>query len=120
MYEPITHTYTPDNFYAGSAYPHINTAKPAAAPIAKYAPVIIKDGKVAPAVTVSEGEDGAQTSSATTEGLYGVSLEEATAADQTIAVALTGEILASALVLPEGASAADFELEFRKLGIFLK
>ncbi len=119
MYEVNSHEYTGNNFYADSNYPHIVAARMTAAAISKYAPVAVDaDGKLTPVTVTANGEDG--TTALSTEGLYGIALEEATAADKLIPVALTGEILSSALVLSEGVTASALEVEFRKLGIFLK
>lgn len=119
MYEVNTHTHDGNNFYAGSNFPHMIAARMTAGAISKYSPVAVDEGgKLTPVTVTVNEEDG--TTALSTEGLYGIALEEATEADKLISVALTGEILSSALVLSEGVSASALEFEFRKLGIFLK
>lgn len=106
----------PDYLIAGTA--EINTAvKEAAAEMKRGAPVVLDStGKLA-AVTVSGDETAGFT--VTADGLYGILAEDAAAGEDGI-VYLTGEFFADALVLPEGATAADLEVPLRNLGIFLK
>ena len=68
------------------------------------------------AVTVSGGP-GTYKTEAT--GLYGILAEDVKSGEQGV-VYLSGEFFADALVLPANGSAADLEVPFRALGIFLK
>ena len=68
------------------------------------------------AVTVS-GSTGNYKTEAT--GLYGILAEDVKSGEQGV-VYLSGEFFADALVLPANGSAADLEVPFRALGIFLK
>ena len=97
--EKKTFSTQPDYLIAGTAE-IVTAAKEAAAALKRGAPVVLDgSGKLA-AVTVSGGP-GTYKTEAT--GLY-----------------LSGEFFANALVLPANGSAADLEVPFRALGIFLK
>ena len=101
----------PDYLIAGTA--EIVTA---AAALKRGAPVVLdSSGKLA-AVTVS-GSTGNYKTEAT--GLYGILAEDVKSGEQGV-VYLSGEFFADALVLPANGSAADLEVPFRALGIFLK
>ena len=113
LYDVKTHSYEPENFYAGAQFPRMTGSKAPSAVIAKYEPVAIDaDGKLA------------SLTAATDTGLYGIALEEADEKavqdGRAVPVLLTGEVFASALTLPASVAAADLEVPFRKLGIFLK
>lgn len=116
-YAPTTSELEGKNFFAGVEFPHITGKKVASAVIAKYSPVILtSDGKLA-AVTATNGGDDTYTTD--TAGLYGITLEDIQANEEG-AVLLTGEVLASALILGENVSASALEVPFRNIGIFLK
>lgn len=122
MYEVQTHTHSGNNFYAGSSFPQMTAAALVAESIGKYAPVVITDGKISPAVktvTDGEGEEAVTTTAVTTDGLYGIALE-AGEADETIPVLLTGEVHTSALNIPEDTDTTALTAAFRNLCIFLK
>ena len=105
----------PDYLIAGTAE-IVTAAKKAAAALERGAPVVLdSSGKLA-AVTVS-GSTGNYKTEAT--GLYGILAEDVKSGEQGV-VYLSGEFFADALVLPANGSAADLEVPFRALGIFLK
>lgn len=105
----------PDYLIAGNAE-IVTAVKKASAALKRGAPVVLNsDGKLA-AVTVS-GSTGNYKTEAT--GLYGILAEDVKSGEQGV-VYLSGEFFADALVLPANGSAADLEVPFRALGIFLK
>ena len=101
-----TFRHEPEYFEAGP-YPIAKAVKTAAADLAAHAPVALEDGKLV-AVT-----------SANKANVYGL-LPEAAAADEEAVVYLTGDFFADSLALEDGVTAADIEVELRKIGIFLK
>lgn len=106
----------PDYLIAGTAE-IVTAAKEAAAALKRGAPVVLDgSGKLA-AVTVVSGGPGTYKTEAT--GLYGILAEDVKSGEQGV-VYLSGEFFANALVLPANGSAADLEVPFRALGIFLK
>ena len=105
----------PDYLIAGTAE-IVTAVKEASAALKRGAPVVLDgSGKLA-AVTVSGGP-GTYKTEAT--GLYGILAEDVKSGEQGV-VYLSGEFFANALVLPANGSAADLEVPFRALGIFLK
>ncbi len=101
----------PDYLIAGPAE-IITAVKTTAAALKRGAPVVLNaEGKLA-AITVAGG-------TVTTTGLYGIMAEDAKSGEESI-VYLSGEFFADALVLPDGATAANVEVALRNLGIFLK
>ena len=102
-----TFRHEPEYFEAGG-HPIAKAVKEAAADIAAHAPVILNEsGKLEAATKENKAS------------LYGL-LPEAAENGKEAVVYLTGEFFADALVLPESTTAKDFEVELRKLGIFLK
>lgn len=101
-----TFRHEPEYFEAGP-HPIAKAVKTAAADLAAHAPVALEDGKLV-AVT-----------SANKESIYGL-LPEAAVADEEAVVYLTGDFFADSLALEDGVTAADIEVELRKIGIFLK
>lgn len=101
----------PDYLIAGVAE-IVTATKETAAALERGAVVALNgDGKLA-AITVADG-------AVTTDGLYGIMAEAAGDGEDGI-VYLSGEFFADALVLPDGATAADVEVALRNIGIFLK
>jgi hypothetical protein len=120
-------TYTPDNFHAGT-YPITRETAivKASTQIARHAPVKLEGGKLLPVTaktaTAANADNVVPAKTAlenTVAGLYGIAAEGGSGGDE-IAVYLTGEFLADALVYESGVLAATLKDEFRKLGIFLK
>ena len=72
---------------------------------------VVKSGKAAK-VTASGG-------TVTTTGLYGIVADSA-ASGEDVVIYLTGEFFADKLALESGVTAADLEVAFRNIGIFLK
>ncbi|MBO6267591.1 MAG: DUF2190 family protein [Clostridium sp.] len=97
----------PDYLIAGANVAIETTAKTAAGAISKGAPVKLDSNGKAAAV------------SAKADTLYGIAAEDA-AADEPIVIYLSGEFFADKLALPDGVTAADLEVGFRNIGIFLK
>lgn len=102
-----TFRYDPEYFEAGP-HPVAKAVKTAAADLAAHAPVALDDSGKLVAVT-----------SANKASIYGL-LPEAAAADEEAVVYLTGDFFADSLALEDGVTAADIEVELRKIGIFLK
>ena len=102
-----TRRYDPSHFEAGVG-PVAKAVKVAAEDLPEHAPVALDDGGKLVAVT-----------SANKANVYGL-LPEAAATDEEAVVYLTGEFFADSLALPEGMTAADIEVELRKINIFLK
>ena len=102
-----TFRHEPEYFEAGP-YPIAKAVKTAAADLDAHAPVALDDSGKLVAVT-----------SANKANVYGL-LPEAAATDEEAVVYLTGEFFADSLALPEGMTAADIEVELRKINIFLK
>jgi hypothetical protein len=104
------YAFNPDYLIAGN-YPIQTAVKTAAEAIAAGAPVVLgADG--AANVTVSEG-------AVVTTGLYGIAAESAEA-NAPVVIYLTGEFFSDALQCGTGVTAADLEVPFRNIGIFLK
>lgn len=102
----------PDYFIAGANFPIQTSVKAVAAAIDAHAPVALNaDGKLV-AVT--------KTGDAITTGIYGITAEAASAADEEVVVYISGEFFADALKLDSSVTAADVEIAFRNIGIFLK
>jgi len=105
------YAFNPDHLIAGVNIPIETAVKTAAEAIAAGAPVILgADG--AANVTVSEG-------TVVTTGLYGIAAESAKA-NEPVVIYLTGEFFSDALQCGTGVTAADLEVPFRNIGIFLK
>lgn len=102
-----TFRHEPEYFEAGP-HPVAKAVKTAAADLAAHAPVALDDSGKLVAVT-----------SANKANVYGL-LPEAAVADEEAVVYLTGDFFADSLALEEGVTAADIEVELRKIGIFLK
>ncbi len=102
-----TFRHEPEYFEAGP-HPIAKAVKTAAADLAAHAPVALDDSGKLVAVTAANKAN-----------VYGL-LPEAAAADEETVVYLTGEFFADALALEAGVTAADIEVELRKIGIFLK
>ena len=103
--------FNPDHLIAGTNIAIETSVKTAAEAIVAGAPVVLgADG--AANVTVSEG-------AVVTTGLYGIAAESAKA-DEPVVIYLTGEFFSDALQCGTGVTAADLEVPFRNIGIFLK
>jgi len=102
-----TFRHDPEYFEAGP-HPIAKAVKKAAVDLAAHAPVALDDSGSLVAVTAANKAD-----------VYGL-LPEAAAADEETVVYLTGEFFADTLTLEAGVTAADIEVELRKVGIFLK
>lgn len=114
-----TFRHEPEYFEAGP-HPIAKAVKTAAADLAARSPVVLgSDGKISPITVTTTGEGETAKTTVTTTGLYGL-VPEAAAEGEDAVVYLTGEFFADSLTLPEGATAADIEVELRKIGIFLK
>lgn len=113
--EYIEHfSFDPDHFIAGG-YPIASDPEKAAGEdgIKRYAPVMIKDGKImklASKEALTSGESG---------DLYGIAMNDAKNGEPVV-VWCTGEFFADALVLEEGVTLDDVRVPLRKLNIFLK
>lgn len=102
----------PDYFIAGTKVPIVTKVKVASAALDAHAPVALNaDGKLV-AVT--------KTGEAITAGIYGITAEAATAADEEVVVFVSGEFFGDALKLDSSVTVADVEVPFRNIGIFLK
>lgn len=107
-------TYSCEEEYliAGTNVRIVTEVKEAAADLEKGAPVILdSDGKAA---KVTAGESGV-----TTTGLYGI-VADSTESGEDAVIYLTGEFFKDKLALESGVTAADLEIDFRNIGIFLK
>ncbi len=114
-----TFRHEPEYFEAGP-HPIAKAVKTAAADLAARSPVVLgSDGKISPITATTTGEGDAAKTTVTATGLYGLVPEAAKEGEDAV-VYLTGEFFADSLTLPEGATAADIEVELRKIGIFLK
>lgn len=103
--------FNPDHLIAGANIAIETSVKTAAEAIVAGAPVVLgADG--AANVTVAEG-------AVVTTGLYGIAAESAKA-DEPVVIYLTGEFFSDALQCGTGVTAADLEVPFRNIGIFLK
>lgn len=107
-----TYTYDAGYLIAGTTVRIVTEVKEAAADLKKGAPVLLNDSGKAAKVTASEG-------SVTTTGLYGIVADDAESGDDVV-IYLTGEFFADKLALESGVTAADLEVPFRNIGIFLK
>ena len=97
----------PHRFEAG-IHPVAKAVKIAAENIPAHAPVVLNDeGKLA--LLTAENK----------ASVYGLT-PDSVIQDEEGPVYLTGEFFADSLILPEGMSAADIEVDLRKIGIFLK
>ena len=103
-----TFSTTPEYIIAGTTIGITAAVKTAAADIAKYAPVILADGKVSPAADKTK-----------LAALYGIAADSAKK-DGRAVIWLSGEFFADGLALPDGITAADIEVAFRNIGIYLK
>ncbi len=102
----------PDYFIAGAKVPIVTKVKAASAALDAHTPVALgADGKLV-AVT--------KTGDTVTTGIYGITAEAAKAADEEIVVYISGEFFADKLKLDSSVTAADVEVAFRNIGIFLK
>lgn len=111
MYQVETFSTAPVNFFAGD-YPIAKAKKEAAAAITARTPVVIgSDGKVKPIALVS--------GAVSTTGLYGIAAHDAASGSE-VAIYLTGEFFGAALTMPTGITAADLEVAFRAMGIFIE
>jgi hypothetical protein len=97
----------PEYFIAGTTIRIITEVKTAGADLKAHVPVVLADGKV----TAVADKDAS--------GLYGITADSASSGDDVV-VYLTGEFFADALEMPDGVTAADIEVAFRDIGIFLK
>lgn len=102
-----TFRHEPEYFEAGP-HPVAKAVKTAAADLAAHAPVALDDSGKLVAVTAANKAN-----------IYGL-LPEAAAADEEAVVYLTGDFFADSLALEAGVTAADIEVDLRKIGIFLK
>ncbi len=95
-------------YFEAEPHPIAKAVKTAAADLAAHAPVALDDSGKLVAVTAANKAN-----------VYGL-LPEAAAADEETVVYLTGEFFADTLALEADVTAADIEVELRKIGIFLK
>ncbi len=102
-----TFRHEPEYFEAGP-HPVAKAVKKAAADLAAHAPVALDDSGKLVAVTAANKAN-----------IYGL-LPEAAAANEEAVVYLTGDFFADSLELEDGVTAADIEVDLRKIGIFLK
>ncbi len=104
----LLESYTPKMIYAGD-FPIVTDTG------------IVDTGEVisafSPVVLGSDGKIKVATKD-TIEDVYGLAVEDAIE-EETVAIHLTGQFFGEALVLPEGTTASDFKVAFRKLNIFL-
>lgn len=107
-----TFTYTPEYLIAGTTIRITTAVKEAAADLSKGAPVILNASGKAAKVVVDNN-------AVVTTGLYGIVADDVKSGDDAV-IYLTGEFFADALVLETGVAAADVEVPFRNIGIFLK
>jgi hypothetical protein len=107
-----TFTYTPEYLIAGTTIGITTAVKEAAADLAKGAPVILNGNGKAAKVVVDNN-------AVVTTGLYGIVADDAKSGDDVV-IYLTGEFFTDALVLETGVTAADLEVPFRNIGVFLK
>jgi hypothetical protein len=110
--EVKTFSCAPEYLIAGTTIRITTAVKEAAADLEKGAPVLLNASGKAAKVTASGG-------SVTTTGLYGIVADSA-ASGEDVVIYLTGEFFADALTLEEDVTAADLEVAFRDIGIFLK
>lgn len=103
---------TPDDLLAGTIVPVVTATKTAAAAISLGAPVKLNSSGKVTKVTESSG-------TVSVEGLYGIAADSAKSNEE-VPVYLMGEFYADRLVYEENVTAADVEVAFRNLGIFLK
>lgn len=102
-----TFSTTPNYLIAGNA--EINTAtKVAASALATGAPVKLDSNGKAAKIT------------STSDTPYGIVADSVGEANSEVVIYLTGEFFADALVFETGVTAADLEVGFRNIGIFLK
>ena len=95
-------------YFEAGTHPVAKAVKVAAEDIPAHAPVALNDdGKLTLLTTENKAS------------VYGLTPDSVNQDEEGV-VYLTGEFFADSLVLPEGISAADIEIELRKIGIFLK
>lgn len=107
-----TFTYEPEYLIAGTNIRITTAVKETAANLETGAPVLLDASGKAAKVTASGG-------TVTTTGLYGIVADSA-ASGEDVVIYLTGEFFADKLALESGVTAADLEVAFRNIGIFLK
>jgi len=99
---------TAPSYFEAGTYPVAHTVKVAAADLPAHAPVALDGSGKLVAVTAANKAD-----------IYGL-LPDSARTDEEAPVYTTGEFFADSLVLSDGVTAADIEVELRKIGIFLK
>jgi hypothetical protein len=109
--------YTPDNLFAGHTMPKVTDSGVIAAgqnlPRGAVLGKVTADGKLK--LLDKNATDGSQ-------NVYAILAEavDATSADKTAAIYLTGEFNENALILASGTTVADIKTAARALGIFIK
>lgn len=103
----------PEYFIAGATIPITTAVKEAGVNLPVHAPVLLADGKASLLTAPAEGE------AAALDGLYGITAGSAEKGEDVV-IYLAGEFFADGLALPEGVTAADLDIAFRNIGIFLK
>lgn len=109
----------PEYFIAGATIPITTSVKEAGTDIPLHAPVLLANGKVSLVTATTTGSGETEKTTVNAEGLYGISAS-AVKNGEDVVVYLTGEFFADGLALPEGVTAADVDVAFRNIGIFLK
>lgn len=103
-----TFSTAPEYLIAGATIAITTEVKVAASDLAKGAPVKLdSNGKAAKITSTSD------------TGIYGIVADSAKSGEEAV-IYLTGEFFADALVFETGITAADLEIAFREIGIFLK
>ena len=97
----------PEYCIAGATIPITTAVKEAGVNLPVHAPVLLADGKAS--LLTAPAEDG----------LYGITAGSAEKGEDVV-IYLAGEFFADGLALPEGVTAADLDIAFRNIGIFLK
>lgn len=114
--EKKTFIYEPEYLIAGVDIGITTAVKEAAADLPKGAPVLLdSNGKAAPVEATTENDE----TTVDVTGLYGITADSAESGEDAV-IYLTGEFFADKLALGEGVTAADLEVPFRNIGIFLK
>ncbi len=119
MYSINTAELKAENFLAGD-YPivtDVGTIKNKAV-IRKHAPLVQSEGGIEEFTAAMLPTTGENASAGALDKIIGIAADEPSGEEVT--VYLTGEFFAEGLTLPEGVTAADLKLAFRKLGIFIK
>lgn len=103
-----------EQYFEAGPHPISKAVKTAASgtDIPARAPVVLDANGKLGLVTVDDG-------AVVTTGLYGIAPEAITKGTEGV-VYLTGEFFADSLTLPDNVTAADVEVPFRNIGIFLK